>query len=77
LDEPTPGGCGAKQEIFAIIRQLAQLGNSVIVFSSELPEVLGLCDRIGLLFDGELKSMIENDGNVNSHDVLHIVTGGG
>jgi len=78
LDEPTRGvDVGAKQEIFAIIRQLAQLGNSVIVFSSELPEVLGLCDRIGLLFDGELKSMIENDGNVNSHDVLHIVTGGG
>lgn len=78
LDEPTRGvDVGAKQEIFAIIRQLAQLGNSVIVFSSELPEVLGLCDRIGLLFDGELKAMIENDGNVNSHDVLHIVTGGG
>jgi ABC-type sugar transport system ATPase subunit len=78
LDEPTRGvDVGAKQEIFTIIRQLAQQGNSVIVFSSELPEVLGLCDRIGLLFDGELKSMIENDGNVNSHDVLHIVTGGG
>jgi ribose transport system ATP-binding protein len=78
LDEPTRGvDVGAKQEIFAIIRQLAQLGNSVIVFSSELPEVLGLCDRIGLLFDGELRAMIDNDGNVNSHDVLHIVTGGG
>ena len=67
---------GAKQEIFAIIRQLAQQGNSVIVFSSELPEVLGLCDRIGLLYDGALKTLIENDGKVNSHDVLHIVTGG-
>jgi ABC-type sugar transport system ATPase subunit len=77
LDEPTRGvDVGAKQEIFAIIRQLAQQGNSVIVFSSELPEVLGLCDRIGLLFDGALKAMIENDGNVNTHDVLHIVTGG-
>ena len=77
LDEPTRGvDVGAKQEIFAIIRQLARQGNSVIVFSSELPEVLGLCDRIGLLYDGALKTLIENDGNVNSHDVLHIVTGG-
>ncbi len=77
LDEPTRGvDVGAKQEIFAIIRQLARQGNSVIVFSSELPEVLGLCDRIGLLYDGALKVIIENDGNVNSQDVLHIVTGG-
>jgi ABC-type sugar transport system ATPase subunit len=77
LDEPTRGvDVGAKQEIFAIIRQLARQGNSVIVFSSELPEVLNLCDRIGLLFDGSLKAMIENDGKINSHDVLHIVTGG-
>jgi ribose transport system ATP-binding protein len=77
LDEPTRGvDVGAKQEIFAIIRQLARQGNSVIVFSSELPEVLGLCDRIGLLYDGALKTLIENDGKVNSHDVLHIVTGG-
>jgi ABC-type sugar transport system ATPase subunit len=77
LDEPTRGvDVGAKQEIFAIIRQLARQGNSVIVFSSELPEVLNLCDRIGLLYDGALKAMIENDGEVNSHEVLHIVTGG-
>ena len=77
LDEPTRGvDVGAKQEIFGIIRQLARQGNSVIVFSSELPEVLGLCDRIGLLFDGKLKAMLDNDGNVNAHDVLHIVTGG-
>ena len=77
LDEPTRGvDVGAKQEIFGIIRQLARQGNSVIVFSSELPEVLGLCDRIGLLFDGELKAMLDNDGNINAHDVLHVVTGG-
>jgi ABC-type sugar transport system ATPase subunit len=77
LDEPTRGvDVGAKQEIFAIIRQLARQGNSVIVFSSELPEVLTRCDRIGLLYDGALKAVIENDGNVNSHEVLHIVTGG-
>ena len=78
LDEPTRGvDVGAKQEIFTIIRELALQGNSVIVFSSELPEVLGLCDRIGLLFDGELKTIIENGPEVDTHEIMHIVTGGG
>jgi ribose transport system ATP-binding protein len=78
LDEPTRGvDVGAKQEIYAIIREMARKeGHSVIVFSSELPEILGLCDRIGLLYNGELKSMITNDGNVDSHEIMHIVTGG-
>jgi ribose transport system ATP-binding protein len=77
LDEPTRGvDVGAKQEIFAIIRDLAREGHSIIVFSSELPEVLGLCDRIGLLYDGELKSIIENNGEIDTQEVMHIVTGG-
>ncbi len=77
LDEPTRGvDVGAKQEIFAIIRDLASRGNSIIVFSSELPEVLGLCDRIGLLYDGELKGMVENGPDVNTHEIMHLVTGG-
>ncbi len=77
LDEPTRGvDVGAKQEIYAIIRQLAREGHSVIVFSSELPEILGLCDRIGLLYEGELKSMIDNGGEIDSREIMHIVTGG-
>ena len=78
LDEPTRGvDVGAKQEIYTIIREIAhEEGHSVIVFSSELPEILGLCDRIGLLYNGELKSMIENDGHADSHEIMHIVTGG-
>lgn len=77
LDEPTRGvDVGAKQEIYAIIRQLAKEGISIIVFSSELPEVLGLCDRIGLLYDGKLKGMMNNDDNIDSHEIMHIVTGG-
>jgi len=77
LDEPTRGvDVGAKQEIFAIIRDLANRGNSIIVFSSELPEVLGLCDRIGLLYDGELKGMVDNGPDVNTHEIMHLVTGG-
>jgi ABC-type sugar transport system ATPase subunit len=77
LDEPTRGvDVGAKQEIYAIVRDLVRQGHSVIFFSSELPEILGLCDRIGLLYDGELKAIIPNDGKVDSHAIMHVVTGG-
>ena len=77
LDEPTRGvDVGAKQELFTIIRELAKKGNSVIVFSSELPEVLGYCDRIGLLYDGELKVIVENKPDIDQHMIMHLVTGG-
>jgi putative multiple sugar transport system ATP-binding protein len=47
LDEPTRGiDVGAKYEIYGIIHELAEEGKAVIVISSELPELLGLSDRI-------------------------------
>ena len=77
LDEPTRGiDVGAKSEIYAIIRRLAQEGKSILVFSSELPEILSLCDTIHLLYDGHLKGTLENGRNVNSQEVMHVVTGG-
>lgn len=77
LDEPTRGvDVGAKQEIYHIIRKLVKEGCSAIVFSSELPEILGLCDRIGLLFDGKIVEMIKNDNSIDSQTIMHIVTGG-
>ena len=77
LDEPTRGvDVGAKQEIYAIIRELVKKGCSAIVFSSELPEILGLCDRIGLLYDGELKVILQNTADIDSERIMHIVTGG-
>ena len=77
LDEPTRGvDVGAKQEIYHIIRQLVRDGCSAIVFSSELPEILGLCDRIGLLFDGRIVEFVKNDKDLDSHYILDIVTGG-
>jgi D-xylose transport system ATP-binding protein len=55
LDEPTRGiDVGAKQEVYGIINQLAQSGLAVVMVSSELPEVLGLCDRILVLHQGQL-----------------------
>lgn len=78
LDEPTRGvDVGAKTEIYDIIRNLADAGNSVAVFSSELEEVLGICDRIFLLFGGSLVSEVVNGSDVDIAHILNVVTGGG
>ncbi len=77
LDEPTRGiDVGAKEEIYTIIRELSKQGKTIMVFSSELPEVLNLCDRIFLLYDGSLKGIIKNGEDVDSENIIHIVTGG-
>jgi ABC-type sugar transport system ATPase subunit len=77
LDEPTRGiDVGAKQEIYHIIRELVKDGCSVIIFSSELPEICCLCDRIGLLYEGEIKGFMNNDEMIDSQKIMHIVTGG-
>ena len=54
LDEPTRGiDVGAKYEIYGIIQRLAEQGKGVIVISSELPELIGLRDRIYTVFEGQ------------------------
>ena len=55
LDEPTRGiDVGAKYEIYCIINQLVAEGKSVIMISSELPEILGMCDRIYIMNEGKM-----------------------
>jgi putative multiple sugar transport system ATP-binding protein len=55
LDEPTRGiDVGAKFEIYTIINQLADEGKSIIFISSELPEILGICDRIYVMSNGKI-----------------------
>ncbi|MFD1695873.1 multiple monosaccharide ABC transporter ATP-binding protein [Roseibium aestuarii] len=55
LDEPTRGiDVGAKYEIYTIINELAAEGKGVIMISSEMPELLGMCDRIYVMNEGEL-----------------------
>ena len=55
LDEPTRGiDVGAKYEIYCIINQLVAEGKSVIMISSELPEILGMCDRIYVMNEGKM-----------------------
>ena len=55
LDEPTRGiDVGAKYEIYTIINRLASEGKGIILISSELPEILGVCDRIYVMRDGKI-----------------------
>ncbi len=77
LDEPTRGiDVGAKSEIYAIIRGLAKEGKSILIFSSELPEIVNICDTIYLLYDGSLKAAMRNGCDLDSEKILNTVTGG-
>lgn len=59
LDEPTRGiDVGAKYEIYTIVNQLAEMGKAVILISSEMPEVIGLSDRIYVMDGGVIKGEI-------------------
>jgi ribose transport system ATP-binding protein len=74
MDEPTRGiDVGAKEEIHKIIRSLAGEGNSVIIFSSEYPEILTLCDRIFLVADGRIIKVAANK-ELTAEELLHIIT---
>lgn len=69
LDEPTRGiDVGAKYEIYTIINDLVKNGKSVIVISSELPEVLGLSDRIYVMNEG--KMICELDGKEATQEII-------
>ena len=73
LDEPTRGiDIGAKYEIYKLINQLVQQGIAVIVISSELPEVLGLSDRVLVMHEGKLKANLINQ-NLTQEQVMEAV----
>jgi ABC-type sugar transport system ATPase subunit len=62
MDEPTHGiDIGAKSEIYRIIDDLSKTGVSVILLSSELPEVLSMCDRIMVMHHGELRGILRHE----------------
>ena len=62
LDEPTRGiDVGAKYEIYCLMNQLTQQGKAVIMISSELPEVLGMSDRILVMHEGRIKGELTGE----------------
>lgn len=75
LDEPTRGvDVGAKHEIYRVIDQLAADGTGVLMISSELPELLGTCDRILVMRQGELVADVERE-DFDEHRILEAAFG--
>lgn len=75
LDEPTRGvDVGAKFEIYRIIRQLAADGTAILLVSSELPEVLGLADRITIMAEGRVTATVARD-DLTPERVMAFATG--
>ena len=76
LDEPTRGvDIGAKKEIYNIINQMAADGVAVIMVSSELPEVLGMSDRIAVVHEGKITGIL-NAADADQAKVMTLATGG-
>ena len=74
LDEPTQGvDVGAKSEIHKIIRRLAKDGLAVLMISSDLPEILGMSDRIAVMRGGTITAMLP--GKSDAHDVMAAALG--
>jgi len=76
LDEPTRGvDIGAKKEIYDVINDMAAKGVAVIMVSSELPEVLGMSDRIMVIREGEVRGIIDGK-EADQAKVMTLATGG-
>lgn len=76
LDEPTRGiDVGAKREIYHLINELTERGMSIILISSELPEVIGLSDRVAVMFEGDLMGILEKK-DIDQENIMTLATGG-
>lgn len=76
LDEPTRGvDVGAKAEIYTIINQLVKEGVSIIMVSSELPEVINMSDRIAVMANGKIQTILNRDV-FSQETIMHYATGG-
>ncbi len=78
LDEPTRGvDIGAKSEIYRIIDELARKGLAVLVISSELPEVIGICDRVLVMREGHIEGEVGGPGGraITQENIMAYATG--
>ena len=76
FDEPTRGiDVGAKYEIYQLINQLATDGKAILMISSELPEVLGMSDRILVMRDGRLAGELQNRPDLTQSGVMKLSMG--
>lgn len=78
LDEPTRGvDIGAKTLIYEVISELASIGKAVVVISSELPELIGLSQRVLVMDRGRIAGVIKQpaNGNLTENEILHLALG--
>jgi ribose transport system ATP-binding protein len=74
LDEPTRGvDVGSKAEIYRIIRETADQGLGILMISSELPEIIGMCDRVLVMRQGELTGELATP-ELNEESIMHLAT---
>ena len=74
MDEPTRGiDVGAKYEIYSIIGRLAKEGKTIIVVSSEMPELIGICDRIMVMCEGRITGVVEGE-DMNQEKIMELST---
>jgi len=72
MDEPTRGiDIGAKTQIYHLLRRLATEGGGVIMISSELPEVVGLCDRVLVMYEGRQCGMLAGS-EINEKSIIQL-----
>ncbi|KYC79107.1 hypothetical protein B4096_3754 [Heyndrickxia coagulans] len=75
FDEPTRGiDIGAKDEIYRLLDELAQQGKSIMMISSELPEILRLSHRIIVMCEGRITGKLENDKNATQESIMALAT---
>ena len=75
FDEPTRGiDVGAKFEIYQILQNLAEDGKAILMISSELPEILGMSDRIIVMNEGRITGEIEDCSSATQEDVMKLAT---
>lgn len=76
LDEPTRGvDIGAKKEIYQIINNLAESGVAILMISSELPEIIGMADRVIVMHEGKLTGEVQK-ADMTQELIMHYATGG-
>ena len=76
LDEPTRGvDVGAKREIYTLINELAEKGVAIIVVSSDLPELLGISDRIMVVHEGKITGELSRE-EATQEKIMTYATGG-
>lgn len=74
LDEPTRGvDVGAKAEIHRILRDLARDGVGIVVISSELPELIGVCDRVLVVREGQISGQV-TDEDMTEENIMHLAS---